>query len=97
MPEDLAKLHALWSWQREHCPSCNQRRTDWVDDDGVELRDPPFEIALDLCPSCGWLEDWDEENPKKDRNPGERPYIRRVDDDVLHPGDGPDSTGSSAL
>ncbi len=31
---------------------CGQRQSDWRDDDGKELRDPPFEVVETLCPGC---------------------------------------------
>jgi hypothetical protein len=37
---------------RDHCGSCGQRRSDWLDERGKELRDPPFEMAEILCPAC---------------------------------------------
>ncbi len=81
LPEDRAKLHAYWQWRREHCAGCNQRRSDWTDADGKELIDPPFEIAIDICPACSWLEEWQDEHPHKDRPAGARPYFQRLDDD----------------
>jgi len=73
-------MHALWSWEREHCPKCNQHRPSWLDADGKELRDPPFDIDEDFCPSCAWLDEWHEEHPPKDRRPGFHPYFKRVYD-----------------
>ena len=79
LPEDRAKLHALWAWRAEHCPSCQQRRADWLGPNGEEIPDPPFEIATTVCPSCGDLEQWEEENPKSERRAGEKPYFRRTE------------------
>lgn len=80
MPEDRAKLHALWAWRSEHCPSCQQRRSEWLDDDGKELRDPPYEIAEAFCPSCELLHDYSEGAKDDPRRPGTHPYFRHVDD-----------------
>lgn len=49
----MAFLH----WQRAHCPKCGQDRAEWLDKDGKELRDPPYEVVEVLCPSCEMLED----------------------------------------
>lgn len=81
LPEDRAKLLALWAWQAEHCPSCGQRRSEWYDENGIELRDPPFEVAETVCPPCAWLESYEAENPKKDRIEGSKLYLKRLDDD----------------
>lgn len=79
----------MWAWQAEHCPSCHQRRADWLDENGEELRDPPFEIGDDFCPACEVLHDWRKEEGEADiggdakpkRRPGTRPYFRHYDDE----------------
>lgn len=94
LTDDRAKMVALWLWRAEHCPDCNQRRADWLDENGEELRDPPFEVAETLCPACGWLEDYEESNPKASRRQGVKLYFRRIVDFVdarLHPGSAPGS------
>lgn len=81
MPEDRAKLQALWAWRGEHCPECHQRRSEWLDPaTGEELKDPPFEVAEALCPACAALEYHQEETPKSQRRKGAHPYFRRLDD-----------------
>jgi hypothetical protein len=80
-------MHALWSWRQEHCPRCHQHRPSWLDDDGKELRDPPFDIAEDFCPACAWMQDWETENPVKDRPAGTAPFWKPVDYEDEPPGD----------
>lgn len=87
MPEDRAKMHAFLAWRSEHCPSCSQRRADWLDKDGIQLRDPPFEVAEVLCPPCGMLADYQENEEKVERPKGTQPYFRRLDPDEEPVGD----------
>lgn len=82
LPEDRAKLHALWDWRSEHCGSCNQRRADWFDGEGKPLRDPPFEIAEAFCPACAEMAEYHDEVKDDPRPPGTIPYYRPVDDET---------------
>lgn len=89
LPEDRAELHALWAWRSEHCGRCGQRRADWHDERGIQLRDPPFEVRAVECPSCELLHDWEhDEEAKKDRRPGTHPYFARLDDEDDEDDDG---------
>lgn len=55
--DDRAEVLA---WQRDrddHCSSCGQRRSDWLDAAGVQL-DPeeyPAEVTRVFCPPCAEL------------------------------------------
>lgn len=52
---DLSKAMAL-AWQARRadvCPNgCGQHRTEWLDDDGIELRVRPARVVPVYCPSC---------------------------------------------
>lgn len=54
--DDRAKALAWQADQAAHCGQCGQRQSDWRDDEGVQLRTPPFELVESVCPSCEWLE-----------------------------------------
>ena len=54
---DAAKAIAYLRFKREHCPSCGEDRTLWLDEHGKELPDPAKEIIAVLCPSCELLDD----------------------------------------
>ena len=57
---DLSKQAAL-AWQareRDRCPDCGQQRSDWFDDDGHEVPDPPSLPAEYVCPSCEALDSY---------------------------------------
>lgn len=71
---------AYRAWRREFCPRCGQRRHEWLDANGVELRDPPFEVAETFCPPCDLIADYQEGRPK-DQRAGVIPYIKRLDDE----------------
>lgn len=46
---------AALAWQAreaQRCPSCGQIEADWLDDDGKELRTPPFDVATRHCHGC---------------------------------------------
>ena len=60
----------------DHCSSCHQRRSDWLDENGKELRDPPFEVVEILCPGCQEIA-WHTEG-EKERRPGIHLGFRRV-------------------
>jgi hypothetical protein len=36
----------------DRCPESGQRVSDWLDENGKELRDWPFEVVETLCPPC---------------------------------------------
>ena len=63
--------------EAEHCRSCGQRRSEWLDENGKELRDPPFEVVEILCPPCELLASHQEERKDDDR-PGIHLAFRRV-------------------
>jgi hypothetical protein len=57
--------------------------SDWQDDKGVELRDPPFELVERVCPACAVLDEWREESQtKKDQPHGLYPTFRRLPDET---------------
>ncbi len=73
--------------RRDHCGTCGQRQSEWRDEQGVELVDPPFELVKSVCPSCAWLEEDREEMQKEgQRRPGLKFGFRRV----------PENPGTSA-
>lgn len=76
---DQAKAIAYERWLSDHCHACGQRRSDWHDENGKELRDPPFEIVSMVCSSCEVLGDWQEERQgSKHKRHGVYPAFRRL-------------------
>jgi hypothetical protein len=51
--DDRAKALAYLADQNAHHASCGQRMSDWQDDKGVELRNPPFESNGARSPERG--------------------------------------------
>jgi hypothetical protein len=67
---------------RDHCGSCGQRRSDWLDEKGKELRDPPFEVAEFLCPACEMRDSYVADMRERDKDGptrhGVHLYFRRL-------------------
>lgn len=80
--DDRAKALAYIVDIDAHCPSCRQRRSEWEDESGKELRDPPFELVERVCPSCAVVEEWKAEKAEKKNTPkGIYPSFRRIPED----------------
>ncbi len=78
--DDRAKALAWQADRADHCSGCGQRQSDWRDEKGKELVDPPFELVETLCPACAVLEERqaeDQESKKRPR-PGLKLAFRRV-------------------
>lgn len=78
LPADRAAALAWAADRDEHCATCGQRRSDWLDAGGTELRDPPYEVVAIHCPSCAEVEMWRKEHRGQ---PGLHLGFRRVPDD----------------
>lgn len=84
--------------EAERCGSCGQVHGDWLDANGVELRDPPYEVTNRHCPACESLHDHRQE--AGDKVPS---YLHPQFVSVLHPsesqvsGDGEDMTAPEHL
>jgi hypothetical protein len=84
--DDRAKALGWRADQAEHCGSCGQRRSDWLDAQGKELRDPPFEVVESLCSGCqalGYHREESAEERDKDAPPrhGIHYGFKRVSED----------------
>ncbi len=76
---DQTKAIAYERWLADHCRACGQRQSEWRDEKGKELLDPPFELVESVCPSCAWREEWeDERREKKERRAGLQIGFRRI-------------------
>lgn len=56
--DDLSQSAAL-AWQEreaDRCGGCGQHRSDWLDANGVELRDRPAQVVDVFCPACHDME-----------------------------------------
>jgi len=52
---------------RDRCDGCGTRRSDWLTEDGRELREPAYVVTVDDCPGCRRLEqerDAEENKPR---------------------------------
>jgi hypothetical protein len=67
--------------QADHCSNCKQRVSDWLDEDGKEMKDPPFEVVEMLCPGCQelGLHREDHKNEKETRHGVYYGFRRRRD------------------
>lgn len=77
LDEDRRKAMEWQADGRDHCGQCGQRRSDWLDEKGMELRDPPFEVVETLCPACETLA-MHQEDDQSERRPGVQFGFRRV-------------------
>ncbi len=77
LDEDRRKAMEWQADRRDHCGQCGQRRSDWLDEKGMELREPPFEVVETLCPSCETLA-MHHEDDQGERRPGVQYGFRRV-------------------
>lgn len=78
--DDLSRAAAI-AWQRreaDRCGTCGQYRADWLDENGIELFDPPFEVYERFCPGCYSLElhEMDHEKDEKLARAGFRPAFK---------------------
>ncbi len=82
LDEDRRKVMEWQADRRDHCGTCGQRQSEWRDENGVELLNPPFELVKSVCPACAWLEQ-DREEMQKERQgrPGLKFGFRRVQED----------------
>ncbi len=78
--EDRRKALEWQADKKDHCGSCGQRRSDWLDENGKELMDPPFEVTEYLCPGCQELELYTEE--KREKRKGVHYAFRRFRPDT---------------
>lgn len=76
-PLDQAKAMAWQLQENERCRECGQLHSDWHDDLGRPLRDPPFQLVRVLCQGCEMraMEDGELE-------PGQKWAFRPWDDNV---------------
>lgn len=82
--DDLSQSAAL-AWQdreADRCGGCGQHRSDWLDDQGVELRERPAIVVESFCPACDDLGRARKAAEGEDR-PGVHLAFRH-----LHPGEG---------
>lgn len=68
--EDHAKQLAYVRYRRGFCGGCGQWLGDWLDKDGNELKDPPYEVVPVLRPCCEMLED--EKADRQEQGKGKR-------------------------
>lgn len=57
-------------WQAredDRCGGCGQQRSDWLDDDGIVLEEPPFELVEYACPSCGERQRYEREAREEEK------------------------------
>jgi hypothetical protein len=82
LDSDRQKVLEWQADRRDHCGSCGQRRSEWLDERGKELRDPPFEIAELLCPACEMRDSYIAEMRERDKDGPARHgihlYFRRL-------------------
>ncbi len=53
--------------QVDHCSHCRQRISDWEDEQGKALKDPPFEVIELQCPACELLAYHEEEVKEREK------------------------------
>lgn len=61
---DEYSREAAMAWQAredDRCPGCGQQRHEWLDENGVVLEEPPFELVEHACPSCAEKERYESE------------------------------------
>ena len=59
---------AYLRYQRGFCPKCGSLLSDWLDANGKELKDPPYEVVPVLRPCCEMLEEAQAEEAEKKRH-----------------------------
>ncbi len=75
--EDRRKALEWQADKSDHCGQCGQRRSDWFDESGKEMMDPPFEVVEYLgCPGCQELAMFKED--RKEQKPGVYYGFRRI-------------------
>lgn len=81
-PDDVAKACGWDRWQHHphHCPN-GHLLAPWLDENGVELEDPPLEIVDAFCPACELLDDHRETGKGGPLRPGVYPTFREITDD----------------
>lgn len=82
---DEVSSSAAIAWQdreSDRCPSCGTYESDWKDDAGDELRDPPLIVTVGKCLGCEAMDMWqaDLEGAGKKMKPGERPTFQFLPD-----------------
>lgn len=62
--------------ERERCPKCGTKPSDWIDEDGRVKDEPPYQVSAERCLGCEML-DAEQDLIDKDRkyNFG---FIRRL-------------------
>ncbi len=61
---------AAMAWQAredDRCGGCGQQRSDWLDEDGMVLQEPPFTMVEISCPSCAEKERYEREAQEEQR------------------------------
>ena len=80
LPLDREKVLVYLEWEGEKHADCGQHPHDWTDEHGIELEDPPFEIAEWHCLPCELLDDWAEARREHgDDRKAIFPALRRID------------------
>ena len=61
---------AAMAWQAredDRCSGCGQQRSEWLDENGIVLEEPPFTMVEIACPSCAEKERYERESREEEK------------------------------